>query len=55
MKIVSKIIALLVCSSLALALVGGLGVWKLNQAEKRFDNFTDNILPSIHVLNDSQS
>lgn len=55
MKIVSKIITLLVCSSLALALIGGLGIWKLNQAEKRFDNFTDNLLPSIHVLNDSQS
>ena len=55
MKIVSKIITLIICSSLALALVGGLGIWKLNQAEKRFDNFTDNLLPSIHVLNDSQS
>ena len=55
MKIVSKIIALIISSSLALALVGGLGIWKLNQAEKRFDNFTDNILPSIHLLNDSQA
>ena len=55
MKIVSKIIVLVISSSLALVLVGGLGIWKINQAEKRFDYFTDNILPSIHLLNDSQS
>ena len=54
-KIVSKIIFIIISSSLALALVGGLGVWKINEAEKRFDYFTDNILPSIHVLNDSKN
>lgn len=55
MKIVSKIIAIIISSSLALALVGSLGVWKINEAEKRFDYFTDNILPSIHILNDSKN
>jgi len=54
-KIVSKIRVIIISSSLALALVGGLGVWKINEAEKRFDYFTDNILPSIHVLNDSKN
>jgi methyl-accepting chemotaxis protein len=50
MKIVSKLILAFVCSCCVVIAVGLAGVFKLNQADQRFDSFTGNILPSVELL-----
>ena len=50
MKIVTKLILAFACSCLVVLLVGLAGVFKLNQADQRFDAFTGNILPSVELL-----
>ncbi len=50
MKIVSKLILAFVCSCCVVVIVGLAGVFKLNQADERFDAFTGNILPSVELL-----
>ena len=55
MKIVSKLIVAFVCSAVVVVLVGLAGVFKLNQADERFDAFTSNILPSVELLAKTQN
>jgi methyl-accepting chemotaxis protein len=50
MKIVAKLILAFVCSCCVVVVVGLAGVFKLNQADERFDSFTGNILPSVELL-----
>jgi methyl-accepting chemotaxis protein len=38
----------------ALLFVGGIGLWRLDQAQQRFEYVQDNILPSIKELNDAK-
>ena len=54
MTISRRLILTLSVALLALIFVGGLGLWRLNQAQQRFEYVQVNILPSIKELEGHQ-
>ncbi|MGF7000518.1 methyl-accepting chemotaxis protein [Paraburkholderia sp. GAS32] len=54
MTISRRLSLTLAVALLALIFVGGLGVWRLNQAQQRFEYVQVNILPSIMELKDAK-
>ncbi|TDR79713.1 methyl-accepting chemotaxis protein [Paludibacterium purpuratum] len=50
MKITKRLALTLAVSLGALLLIGGYGIWQLNQAQKRFDYIAVNTLPSLKAL-----
>jgi CHASE3 domain sensor protein len=52
MTLSRRLLLTLSVALLALFFVGGIGLWRLNQAQQRFEYVQANILPSIKELND---
>jgi methyl-accepting chemotaxis protein len=55
MTLSKRLLLTLSIALVALLLVGSLGLWQLNQAQRRFEYVQGNILPSIHDLEDAKS
>jgi methyl-accepting chemotaxis protein len=54
MSLSKRLILTLSVALLALIVVGGIGLWRLNQAQQRFEYVQANILPSIRELDDAK-
>jgi methyl-accepting chemotaxis protein len=55
MTLSKRLLLTLSVALLALIVVGSLGLWRLNQAQQRFDYVQANILPSVQELGDTRS
>ncbi|PLZ02910.1 methyl-accepting chemotaxis protein [Burkholderia sp. WAC0059] len=52
MTISRRLILTLTIALLALLIVGSIGLWRLNQAEQRFEYVQSNVIPSTKILSD---
>lgn len=55
MTLSRRLLLILSVALAALIFVGGLGLWRLNQAQQRFEYVQTNLLPSVKELDDAKS
>jgi len=54
MSITKRLTLTLMLALIGMLLVGGIGVWQLNQAQQRFDYVSSNTFPSVKAMNEAQ-
>ncbi|MEA3117258.1 MAG: hypothetical protein QOI13_528, partial [Paraburkholderia sp.] len=54
MTITRRLIVTLTTALLALLFVGGIGLWRLNQAQQRFEYVQSSIIPNTKELTDAE-
>src|ERR1700738_782992 len=54
MTLSRRLLLTITIALIALLFVGGLGLWRLNQAQQRFEYVQSNIIPSVKELTDSE-